>query len=334
VRRLKASAAALGAAALACSVAQGAVTLDLGLEGCVPAADTLMRNGFETAPPTDPSLGSGGGTGNTSVFVSLAGWPLSEVYVHVPPGYVPGRALPVVLALHGASGSHDLAVQATAQLRGEWGALADQYGFIVVAPVGVGSLGSWFQQTSPGDHPSDYDVFAAALAQVEASWNVERTRVYGWGFSSGGHVMHDLAVQGFQPTLDAEHLAAYGVDAGVLQALACTGLTPAQCGSSKLAPMPRRVPVAIEVGKSDSLLSYARNDRLQLLAHGWVDGESFFYREFTGGHQYSSTELADIWKHICRVAVSSEPGVAARASTTARTHRTMASARGKRSRNR
>jgi hypothetical protein len=53
-----------------------------------------------------------------------------------------------------------------------------------------------------------------------------------------------------------------------------------------LAAMPRRVPVALEVGKSDPLLSYVRSDRLQLRGHGWTDGESFFYREFIGGHQY------------------------------------------------
>jgi poly(3-hydroxybutyrate) depolymerase len=222
----------------------------------------------------------------------------------VPPSYAPASTWPVVLALHGASGSHALALQATSLLRTQWAALADQYGFIVIAPVGVGAQGSWFNATSPDDQPSDYDVFAAALAEVEAGWNVERTRVYGWGFSAGGHVMHDLVVRGFTPALDAGHIAAYGVDAGALQALACASLTADQCGSQRLAPMTRRVPLAIEIGKSDSLLSYARADRLQLIAKGWVQDDTLHYREFQGGHQYSSTELADVWSHLCRFGVT------------------------------
>ena len=304
---MRAGAAALGLAALAFACACRAGTVALGGEGCTPVAtiaETIARDGFEQQPPTDASLGSGGGTGDLTLVIDLAGWPSSEIYVHVPPSYVPERSMPVVLALHGASGSHALALQATAQLRAEWAALADQYGFIVIAPVGVGAQGSWINATSPSDHPSDYDVFAAALAEVEARWNVERTRVYGWGYSAGGHVLHDLVVRGFTPALDSTHIAAYGVDAGVLQALACSALTAELCGAQRLAPMTRRVPVAIEIGKSDPLLSYAHADRLQLIAQGWVIGDTLRYREFQGGHQYSSTELADVWSHLCRFAVT------------------------------
>jgi predicted esterase len=302
VTRARASAVGLGLSALAFACACSAGTVVLGDEGCKPV-DTLMRDGFDAPAPSDPSLGTGGATGDLSLTVDIPLWPTSEVYVHVPASYTPTRAWPVVLALHGASGSHDLAVDATAQLRGEWGALADQYGFIVVAPVGIGSQGSWFQPDSPNDKPTDYDVFAAALAQVEAAWNVERTRVYGWGFSAGGHVMHDLVVRGYIPSLDATHLAGYGVDAGVLKALACSGLTTSSCGTLRLAPMARRIPVAIEIGKSDTLLPYARSDKTLLLDQGWKDGISVFYREFTGGHQYTSNELSDIWRHLCRYGV-------------------------------
>jgi poly(3-hydroxybutyrate) depolymerase len=302
---IRAGAAALGLAALAFGLPVGAGTLALPETAC-QRSETIWRDSFEAdaVQPTDPSHGSGGAAGNLSLLVTVPGWPLSEIYLHVPPAYKPERSWPVLLALHGASGSHDLAIAATAQARSDWSALADEYGFIVVAPVGIGSLGSWITAIDANDHPSDYDVFVAALAQVEAAYNVERTRIYGWGFSAGGHVMHDLAVRGFAPALDSEHLAAYGVDAGALQALACANLTPTQCGNDMLAAMPRRIPVALEVGKSDPLLSYVRNDRQQLRGHGWVDNESFFYREFSGGHQYSTTELADIWKHLCRIGVA------------------------------
>jgi poly(3-hydroxybutyrate) depolymerase len=290
-----ARAAGLALAALAFSAAASAGTVLLGEEGCRPVdqADPLFRDGYE------PSVG----TGDTSIFVNVAGWPSSEVYLHVPPTYVPERPMPVLLALHGAAGSHAAAVDATALLRSQWAGLADQYGFIVIAPVGVGSQGSWFAPTSASDHPTDYDVFAAALDQVQASWNVDRSRIYGWGFSAGAHVMHDLAVRGFAPALDANHLAAYGVDAGALQALACGGLSSIVCGVERLAPMARRVPVAIEVGKSDPMLGYVRNDRTQFLGYGWASDVTFFYREFTGGHQYTVTELADVWTHICAFAV-------------------------------
>ena len=51
----------------------------------------------------------------------------------------------------------------------------------------------------------------AVLADVEASYNVNRGRRYLWGFWAGGHYGHGYTLS------RASTLAAYAVNAGVLE---------------------------------------------------------------------------------------------------------------------
>lgn len=304
----------LAAAALSAS-ASAATTVRLPAAACL-ANDALFVDGFEvpgaTGPgaPSDPSLGSGGALGDSSASIAIAGWPADTYYVHVPPAYDPSRPAPVLLALHGAAGSHALAVSSAQQIRTDWAPAADAGGFIVVVPVGSDSQGSWFVPSSAADHPTDYDLFAAELAQVESRYNIERTRRYGWGYSAGGHVMHDLLVNGFNASLDATKLAAYGVSAGILGdqyaptwGLACRGLTEDECGAL-LAAMPRIVPVDIHVGVSDPLVTHARLDYGIFTGQGWVDGDTLHYTEINAGHIYLPANLPVIWSNVCTFAVT------------------------------
>lgn len=72
--------------------------------------DAIFIQGFEsaTAVPHNPSLGSGGGyPGDTSRYITVAGYATEPYYIHIPANYNPARAMPLLIALHGAAGSHN-----------------------------------------------------------------------------------------------------------------------------------------------------------------------------------------------------------------------------------
>lgn len=294
-------------AALMPGFAMAATTVRLPATAC-RANDVLLADGFEDATsgggaPSEPSLGSGGVPGDSSGTVTVPAYPSGTYYLHVPPAYDPSRPAPVLVALHGAGGSHAAALTGAQTIRNDWRATADAGGFIVVAPVSTAASGGWIAPSSAADSPTDYDLIAAALAQVESSYNIERTRIYGWGYSAGGHVMHDLAINPFNATLNAQTLAAYAVNPGVLAALACSGLDDAQC-AALLLQTSRRVPLDIHVGITDSLVIYARSDRDLMTANGWTLDGDLFYAEHSGGHVYTTANLVEIWNNVCTFAVT------------------------------
>ena len=299
---LRAAALALLLAPLAAS-ASGTVRLPS--TACGPN-DVFISDGFEAAGasvPSNPSNGTGGSIGNLTGTVTVPNYGVGTYYIHVPAGYDPSRPMPVVVALHGAAGTHLAANGASLQNRIDWTPLADANGFIVIAPVSNHPQGGYYTPSSPSDNQQDYGIIAGALLDVESKYNVERARVYGWGYSAGGHVLHDMVVNNFNATLNANTLAAYGVNAGVLAALACAGFSSSTCASF-LSRMPRHVPVDIHIGDADSLLPYARTDDAIFQGQGWVSGGDEFYTEFSGGHIYTTQHLAEIWGHVCGFAVT------------------------------
>jgi len=278
-----------GAAAACASAAfaHAAETRLLDAAACVaPAPPPLFADGFD-APPVPwsrPSGGNGGaypGNSTRSVFVPQLG-AFRDYYVHVPPQYDPTRPWPVVVALHGAGGA-GTAPAAAAAVRTAWTAQADAAAFIVLAPIASGASGGWV----PG---ADDAMIAAALADLEAAYDVERSREYLWGYSAGGHFGHGVVL------FDTARWAAYGVNAGVLQAYAGTS-APAQ------AALARRVPVSIRVGSLDSLLPFAQADRARFAVAGWTEGEILSYAEFAAGHVYGSGDVTATWQFACRYAV-------------------------------
>jgi len=227
-------------------------------------------------------------------------------YLYVPTNYTPAQAWPVLLVLHGFGPYPDTYAATT---RDNWVAAAESGGFIVAAPVAhdiIYNNGqpygvSWLVPPSP--NATDYDEFAAIRADLESAYNVERTRIYGWGFSAGAMVMHDLGVNTYSTAFNASTMAAYGVSAGDLYGLVCD--SDASCGLA-LAALPRKIPVDIHIGVSDPnyLCPYAQCDHTRFLAQGWADGQTIFYTAFGGGHEYSVAQLSDIWHNLCPNAVT------------------------------
>jgi predicted esterase len=304
--------AAFAAAALA--LPANAVTT-VSLPGWVCAyPDALFVGEFDdgSTVPHDPSSGSGGtypGKQTRTLQIAGLGSGTQNYYIYLPNDYTPSRSWPMIMVLHGVAPVGDSSAMTT---RDDWIAAASAGHFIVVAPVadevtqcwnGVKYVPceSWLVPPTYG--PNDYDLFAAVRADMESAYNIERTRIYGWGFSAGAHVMHDLAINTYSAAFNASTMAAYAVSAGVLQGLACPGPTDAGC-ASLLASLPRRIPVDIHIGNTDPNYALAVADHALFLTQGWADDQTIHYVEFSGGHTYTIAQLTTIWNNICPNAVT------------------------------
>jgi poly(3-hydroxybutyrate) depolymerase len=208
----------------------------------------------------------------------------------------------MLVALAGAAGSPQAARAAAMTLRDQWGALADAgASALVVVPVAGGSQGGWIVPDFDGGGPSDYDVVAAAMADVEAAYNVERTRETAWGFSAGGDILHDLAINGWSG-IDADRLAGYAVIGAALSLCPDYDFAPT-CDPAQAA---RRIPLDIHLGTDDPVAADPYDgdgDAARFLAAGWIDGVTLFQTRYAGGHAYTPTELAQAWSNLCPRAV-------------------------------
>ncbi|HET9033369.1 MAG TPA: hypothetical protein VFN25_10740 [Dokdonella sp.] len=259
--------------------------------------DAIFIDGFQPAAGITrlPSNGSGGATGSISRTVSVPGYGSHVIYLRVPPSYSSSHPVPLVLALHGQAGSPAAANTAAQAVRNAWAPIADANGFIVVAPVATGGSGGWI---APPPNPSDYSIFAAAIADAELAYNIDTSRRIGWGFSAGGHVMHDIMLNDFGAPVSIDTFAAYSVSAGILQALACNGLNASQC-NALVAGASRHIPLDIHIGSSDPLLPYATGDRNFFQANGWTLSSDLWFTTFSGGHTYATAQLSEIWSNLC-----------------------------------
>lgn len=298
--------------AVSSSVAAAVSTVTLPAWVCAHP-DAIFAVGFEPgqiAPPSNPSLGVGGAKGSITRQVHVAGLGsgTQTYFLYVPTNYTPQRAWPLLLALHGYA-PYGYADLYASNVRDDWSGEAAAGEFILVAPVAdevtYDSSGQPYGVTwmvPPTAGVNDYDLFAAIRADVESAYNIERTRIYGWGFSAGAHVMHDLGVNDYSAAFNVSTLAAYGVSAGDLAGLACAGLSSTQCNAA-LAALPRKIPVDIHIGTSDPNFTYASSDHLRFLTQGWNDGQTTFYTAFSGGHEYTVSQLGEIWQNLCPSAV-------------------------------
>jgi len=136
------------------------------------------------------------GPGDTSGITITVGTLARTYDVHVPPGYDGTVAVPLVLDLHGYSGTGS--IEATLS---HWAAVADAQGFIVAFPNGYGPVGqmSWNSGTccDPAKAAGVDDVafMRAIVADVGANAHVDLRRVYVTGLSNGGFMSHRLACE-------------------------------------------------------------------------------------------------------------------------------------------
>jgi len=231
----------------------------------------------------DLSLPAGSGThgwggdfpGSSTRTVSIAALGDVDYYVHACSDYDPLTASPLLLAFHGATlpGS---AGQSAATVRDHWAQIADQYGFIVAAQPGDNQTGGWIMDPALA-------LLNVMLADLFSSYNVDTSRIYLWGFSAGGHLVHALGLN------NANFFAAYSVASGVLGALA---------GESAPAAAARRIPLDIHIGILDPNYPFVAYDADLFLAAGWLLGQDLYYTEFYEGHTYAVPHLEAAWVNM------------------------------------
>jgi polyhydroxybutyrate depolymerase len=106
-----------------------------------------------------------------------------DYLLHVPPSYDRSRPTPLVISLHGATNWPALEMRIS-----QWNAAADTGGFIVVYPSGTGTGPKvWAMEgaRTPARMP-DVTFISELMDTLEATYNIDPTRIYVNGFSNGG----------------------------------------------------------------------------------------------------------------------------------------------------
>lgn len=112
--------------------------------------------------------------------------------IHIPSGYQPQNAMPLVIVVHGAFST-------AAQIEKQTGfsTLADRFGFVVSYPNGIGIFGL-LQHWNAGhccgkaaaDGLDDIGFIDETIADASRFLNIDPTRIYMVGFSNGGMFTH------------------------------------------------------------------------------------------------------------------------------------------------
>ncbi len=239
------------------------------------------------------------------VLISASGFNSHPTYgsklafVYVPSRQATDSPMPLFVVLHGTAGSPTLAIGQASIARNLWAGAAEAGGFIVAAPIASGSLGSWIAPVNETDAPSDYDVLFALIRQLERDYAIDPARIYLWGFSSGGHVTLDVALNRTHRQLNSAMFAGFGVSAGVSAGLACAGLNSAECASRVFAAGTSKRPIDVHIGQSDPLWSRTLEDRVRFVGNGWTEGMTFFWHPFVGGHEVPGAHTVQIWNNLC-----------------------------------
>jgi phospholipase/carboxylesterase len=111
--------------------------------------------------------------------------------LYVPEYYTPGRAWPLVMALHGGSGNGR-------NFLWSWLRDARSFGAILIAPTATGS--TWALMGEDGDTPN----LDRILGSVRSRWNIDPNRMLLSGMSDGGTFCY---VTGLEETSLFTHLA-------------------------------------------------------------------------------------------------------------------------------
>ncbi len=121
--------------------------------------------------------------------------------IHVPPGYDPARAAPLVIALHGGGGSmHYMARDSLYELVSK----SDSAGFIAVFPNGYsrfrgGKFATWNAGACCGDardkNIDDVGFIKSMVGFLHTRLHIDRDRVFATGMSNGGMMAYRLACE-------------------------------------------------------------------------------------------------------------------------------------------
>ena len=113
-----------------------------------------------------------------------------EYLLYVPKIYDPAKPAALVITLH-TSMSWDSGAMAISQ----WNRVADEHGFIVAYPEGTGFGPKSWEMEGEEAHARMPDVIfiGGMIDKIEASYNIDKTRIYANGMSNGGGMAFALS---------------------------------------------------------------------------------------------------------------------------------------------
>lgn len=106
--------------------------------------------------------------------------------LHLPSGYNPAQATPLVINLHGY-GSNATQEEFVSKMSAQ----ADKAGFIVVYPQGLGDPASWKFGGGAGNE-ADVAFIQNMIAQFQHTYNIDSKRIYVTGISNGAIMSYRL----------------------------------------------------------------------------------------------------------------------------------------------
>ncbi|NND66638.1 MAG: prolyl oligopeptidase family serine peptidase [Halioglobus sp.] len=196
--------------------------------------------------------------------------------VFLPSTYTSERTWPVVIAIHGAFSDAAYHEERTGFSR-----LAEDQGFVVLYPEGIGILG-FFRHWNAGhccaraleEDLDDAGFIFAALEHVASEVNIDRRRVYVTGFSNGGMLTHFIGSQ------HGGRVAAIAPVAGALGG----SETPAE-PLWRIPDAERPVPTMLLHGTADDRVPYGggpRPDQPESQQYLSVDNAAEYWRHQNG----------------------------------------------------
>jgi len=146
------------------------------------------------------SLKKGHAQGPKTYQITLDGWfddYRRSYLIHIPKGYAPEKALPLVVVIHGAFDT----AKGMEKFSG-FSLLADREGFAVLYPNGIGIMG-FLQHWNAGhccgkaaaDNWDDVGFVAATIQDSSARIKIDPDRIYMVGFSNGGMLTYRFAAE-------------------------------------------------------------------------------------------------------------------------------------------
>jgi len=207
------------------------------------SANALAPQGSSQLPPKSP--------GRYLERMSSGG--LNRQYVlRVPSAYNRSRPLPLVVLLHGWTGT-----AAAIESHTGFGDKAEREGFVLAVPEGLGRPQAWnvgFLDLTGNQHPNDAAFVADLIDQVKKEVGIDPNRVFVAGHSNGAMLAHLVGAK------YGDRVAAIGVVAGTI------GLPSSQLRVKSIPPAVRPVSVMILHGRKDGMVAY--DSRAQALLMG------------------------------------------------------------------
>jgi polyhydroxybutyrate depolymerase len=107
--------------------------------------------------------------------------------VHLPPSYRPGKPLPLVINIHGRTGTM-FQQEELAQMN----AKADREGFVAVHPQALDDPPTWWGPIPNQVGQPDMDFFSQLLDHLQQEISIDPARIYATGFSNGATMANRL----------------------------------------------------------------------------------------------------------------------------------------------